>query len=43
MARIDYMSHYQYLAIKFSTEETTEMEQWPDTFQSCSQFTGSTL
>ena len=22
-------------------EETTEMEQWPDAFQSCSEFTGS--
>ena len=24
-------------------EETTEIEQWPDAFQSCSQFTSSTL
>ena len=41
LARMDYMRHYHDFLSKL--EETTEIEQWPDTFQSCSQFTASTL
>ena len=35
------MMHYDDLI--FFLGEQTEIEQWPDTFQSCSQFTASTL
>ena len=34
LARIDYMMHYHDFLSQFSLEETTEIEQWPDTFQS---------
>ena len=43
LARLDYMMHYHDFLSKLFLEETTEIEQWPDTFQSCSQFTASTL
>ena len=39
LARIDYMMHYHDFLSKLFLEETTAIEQWPDTFQSCSQFT----
>ena len=35
--------NYHDFLSKLFLEETTEIEQWPDTFQSCSQFTASTL
>ena len=40
LARMNYMRHYHDFLSKL---ETTEIEQWPDTFQSCSQFTATTL
>ena len=42
LARMDYMRHYHDFLSKLFLE-TTEIEQWPDTFQSYSQFTASTL
>ena len=44
LAGIDiYMMHYHDFLSKLFLEETTEIEQWPDTFQSCPQFTASTM
>ena len=33
------MMHYHDSLSKLFLGETTDIEQWPDTFQSCSQFT----
>ena len=43
LARIDYMMHNHDFLSKLFLEETTEIEQWPDNFLSCSQFIESTL
>ena len=42
LARIIYVMHYHDYPWKIIAGTTTEIEQWPDTFQSCSHFTEST-
>ena len=37
------MMYYHDFLSKLFLKETTEIEQWPDTFQSCSQFIESTV